>query len=229
MQRYEVKVESRDKTGKGAARRLRREGLIPGVIYGKDMDSRSLKVNPHDIRNKVNTNAIIDLTISDDKEENKKIVMIKDYQRDVIKDKLIHVDFQQISMDEKINVSVPVNLVGDAFGVQEGGVLQQLMREINIEALPDDIPEELDLDISVLDVGDSLQVEDLEVEEDIDIIDSPVEVIVTIVTPSEEIEEEEEEIEEDFIEPEVIGEEDDEETEEGEEGEETEEREAEEE
>ena len=217
MQRFEVEVETRDKTGKGAARKLRNKGLIPGVIYGKTISSQPLKVDPRDIQNKVNANAIIDLTILDqDDEEDEEIVMIKDYQRDVIKDEIIHVDFQQISMDEKINVSVPINLVGEAYGVQEGGVLQQLMREVEIEALPDEIPDKLDLDINDIDVGDSLQVSDLEIEEDIDVIDSYDEVIVTIVTPSEEIEEEEEELEEEFIEPEVIGEEG-EEVEEGEE------------
>ncbi|MFW6270636.1 MAG: 50S ribosomal protein L25 [Bacillota bacterium] len=227
MQRFEVEVEKRDQTGKGTARRLRREGLIPGVVYGKTRESESLIVNPKDISNKVNSNVIIDLKIVDDEEQNEEVVMIKDYQKDVIKGNLIHVDFQQISMDEKINVTVPINLTGDAYGVQEGGVLQQLMREVEIEALPDNIPDEIDLDISELDVGDSLQVSDLEIEGEIDIVEGLDEVIVTVVTPSEEIEEEVEEVEEEFIEPEVIGEETEEE--EGEEGFEEEEETAEEE
>ncbi len=217
MERYEISVEERKKTGKGVSRRLRREGLIPGVIYGREIDSKPLTVDPEDIKNKVNTNAIIDLKIGEDEE---KTTMIKDYQKDVIKGKIIHVDFQQIFMDEKITVTVPVNIIGDSIGVQEGGVLQQLMREIEIEALPADIPEKLDLDISELDVGDSLQVKDIEVPEDIELMTSLDDVIVTVVTPSEEIEEEvEEELEEEFVEPEVIGEEG-EELEEGEEREE---------
>ena len=217
MERYEISVEERKKTGKGVSRRLRREGLIPGVIYGREIDSKPLTVDPEDIKNKVNTNAIIDLKIGEDEE---KTTMIKDFQKDVIKNKIIHVDFQQIFMDEKITVTVPVNIIGDSIGVQEGGVLQQLMREIEIEALPADIPEKLDLDISELDVGDSLQVKDIEVPEDIELMTSLDDVIVTVVTPSEEIEEEvEEELEEEFVEPEVIGEEG-EELEEGEEREE---------
>jgi len=217
MERYEISVEERKKTGKGVSRRLRREGLIPGVIYGREIDSKPLTVDPEDIKNKVNTNAIIDLKIGEDEE---KTTMIKDFQKDVIKNKIIHVDFQQIFMDEKITVTVPVNIIGDSIGVQEGGVLQQLMREIEIEALPADIPEKLDLDISELDVGDSLQVKDIEVPEDIELMTSLGDVIVTVVTPSEEIEEEvEEELEEEFVEPEVIGEEG-EELEEGEEREE---------
>ncbi len=216
MERYEMNVKTREKTGKGASRQLRREGLIPAVIYGKDIGSQPLIVDPEDIKGKLNTNAIIDLKLDDEKEE---IAMIKDYQRDVIKDKIIHVDFQQIFMDEKISVSVPVNIVGTALGVQEGGVLQQLMREIEIDALPSEIPDEVDLDISELDVGDSLQVKDIDFPGGIDVLSSPNDVVVTVVTPSEEIEEEvEEELEEEFIEPEVIGEEG-EELEEGEEGE----------
>src|SRR6056297_522158 len=98
MERYEISVEERKKTGKGVSRRLRREGLIPGVIYGREIDSKPLTVDPEDIKNKVNTNAIIDLKIGEDEE---KTTMIKDYQKDVIKGKIIHVDFQQIFMDEK--------------------------------------------------------------------------------------------------------------------------------
>jgi len=215
MERYEIKVKSRTETGKGAARKLRRNGFIPGVAYGKSLESIPLVVNPEDIRNKVNENAIIDLEIEETEEADLKeeIVMIKDYQKDVINDKIIHVDFQQISMDEKINVDVPVNLVGTSVGVEEGGVLQQLLREIEVSALPDNVPEKLDLDISEMEVGDSLQIKDLEIKEDIEIVDSLEEVIVTVVTPTEEVEEEVE-LEEEFIEPEVIGEE---ELEEGEE------------
>ncbi len=223
MERYDVQVELRQKTGKGAARSLRRKGKIPAVVYGKTIDPQPLTVDLEGIQNKLNSNAIFNLKIIDkDENQREEIAMVKDYQKDVIKGKIIHVDFQKISMDEKISIEVPIKLIGDAKGVQEGGVLQQLMREVAIEVLPENIPDELELDISELDVGDSLQVGDLDVGEDIDLVDSPEEVIVTVVTPSEEIEEEEE-IEDEFIEPEVIGEEDEEE--EGEIEEETEEEE----
>ncbi|MGM0410491.1 MAG: 50S ribosomal protein L25/general stress protein Ctc [Bacillota bacterium] len=212
MERYEIKVEAREETGKGVARRLRREGKIPGVIYGKGQDPKALIVDPLDINKRLFGNAIFELTIVDDGEEEEELAMIKDYQRDVIKDDLLHVDFQHISMDEKISVTVPIHLEGSAPGVKEGGVLQKLMRELEIEAFPGDIPEEIVLDISELTMGDSLQVSDLEDDEDIDILSPYDNVIVTVVTPSEEItEEDEEELEEEFIEPEVIGEEDEEE------------------
>ena len=220
MERYEITVETREETGKGVARRLRREGKIPGVIYGKSRDPKPLIVDPLDINKRLFGNAIFELTIVNDGEEDDELAMIKDYQKDVIKDDLLHVDFQHISMDEKIAVTVPVNLEGSAPGVQEGGVLQKLMREIEIESLPGDIPDEIVLNIDELTMGDSLQVSDLEVSDSIDILSPLGNVIVTVVAPSEEITEEvEEELEEEFIEPEVIGEED-EEGEELEEGEE---------
>ncbi len=151
--------------------------------------------------------------------------MIKDYQKHVIKNELLHVDFHHISMDETITVTIPIETVGKAYGVQEGGVLQQLMREVEIECLPTDIPDKFELDITELDVGDSLQVSDLEVGDEIDLVSALDDVIVTVVTPSEEITEEVEEelLDVEGLEPEVIGEET-EEVEEELEGEEEEEK-----
>ena len=214
MNRYSIEVEKRDETGKGVARKLRRNGLIPGVVYGHNREPQALTVDPNDLKGKINSNAIIDLNIDGEEET----VMIKDFQKDVIKEDIIHVDFQQISMDETISITVPIKLVGDAPGVREGGVLQQLMRDVDIEVLPTNIPDEIELNIDELTLSDSLEVGDLDVPEDVNVLNSPDDVIVTIVAPSEEIEEEEEEeLEEEFIEPEVIGEEEEEEEEEGEE------------
>jgi len=218
MERHSIEAELRTETGKGAARKIRRNGLIPGVVYGRGNEPRSIKVDPQDIEKLLHSNAIFDLTfVGEDGEES--TVIIKDYQKDVIKQDLLHVDFQFISMDEKITVSVPMHLEGEAVGVRDGGVLQQLLREIEIDTLPAEIPEEITIDISELDVGESLSVADLELPEGIDLITDSDEVIVTVVTPTELVEEDEEtEEEEEFLEPEVIGEEDEEEGEEAEEG-----------
>ncbi len=221
MERLAVEAKARAKTGKGTARQLRREGKIPAVIYGRDREPQPLTLDPVEIQGYLDSNVIVDLTIKDGDEETKETAMIKDYQKHVIKEMLLHVDFHQISMDEKIAVTIPIKLTGKAFGVQEGGVLQQLMRELEIECLPGDIPEKVELDITELDVGDSLSVGDLDISDDIDLVSSPDDVIVTIVTPSEITEEEEEallDVEE--LEPEVIGEETEELEEELEEGEE---------
>ena len=222
MERYEITVETREETGKGTARKLRREGKVPGVIYGKNRDPKPLVIDPLDVNKRLLGNAIFELTIVDGDEKEDELAIIKDYQKHVIKDDLLHVDFQHISMDEKIAVTVSIKIEGSAPGVQEGGVLQKLMREVEIEAYPGDIPEEVVVNIDELTMGDSLQVSDLEVAENIDILSPAGNVIVTVVPPSEEITEEvEEELEEEFIEPEVIGEAEEEEEEEGfEEGEE---------
>src|SRR6056297_312825 len=215
MERHSIEAELRTETGKGAARKIRRNGLIPGVVYGRGNDPRSIKVDPLDIEKLLLSNAIFDLTfVGEDGKEDEETVIIKDYQKDVIKQDLLHVDFQFISMDEKITVSVPMHLEGEAAGVRDGGVLQQLLREIEIDVLPAEIPEEITIDISELEVVESLSVVDLELPEGIDLVTDSDEVIVTVVTPTELIEEDEEEEEEEFLEPEVIGEEDEEEGEE---------------
>ena len=198
----------REDTGKGVARSLRRSGLVPAVIYGKSRPSQALTVNPEDLKNKMSGNAIFDLLITAEGEEIKETVMIKEVQKDPIKGELLHIDFHHISMDEKITINVSLNLTGEAPGVREGGVLQQLLREVEIECLPLDIPEALQLDISKLEMGNSMLVNDLEVPENIEIKTPFDEAIVTIVVPTEEEEELEEETEGDELtEPEVIGEE----------------------
>lgn len=208
MERYNLSVEVREDTGKGVARSLRRSGLVPAVIYGKSRPSQALTVNPEDLKNKMSGNAIFDLSITATGDEIKETVMIKEVQKDPIKGELLHIDFHHISMDEKITVNVSLNLTGEAPGVREGGVLQQLLREVEIECLPLDIPEALQLDISKLEMGNSMLVNDLEVPENIEIKTPFDEAIVTIVVPTEEEEELEEETEGDELtEPEVIGEE----------------------
>ena len=225
MERFQLEAEAREKTGKSIARKLRREGKIPGVVYGRERNPQALIVDPLKLKGKLDANAIVDLTIKDDGEKSTETVMIKDYQKHVIKNELLHVDFHHISMDETITVTIPIETVGKAYGVQEGGVLQQLMREVEIECLPTDIPDKFELDITELDVGDSLQVSDLEVGDEIDLVSALDDVIVTVVTPSEEITEEVEEelLDVEGLEPEVIGEET-EEVEEELEGEEEEEK-----
>jgi large subunit ribosomal protein L25 len=202
MERYGLKAEIREETGKGVARQLRRDGLLPGVVYGRNREPQPLVINPDDLKQRMGGNVIFDLELDGDKET----VMIKEVQRDPISGEFLHIDFLHITMDEKITVSIPINLTGDAAGVKEGGVLQQLLREISIQCLPLDIPEELTLDISNLELGSSLLVSDIEVPENIEIVTPLEEVVVTIVAPTEMVEEEEEEAEEEFMEPEVIGE-----------------------
>ncbi|MGM0470880.1 MAG: 50S ribosomal protein L25 [Bacillota bacterium] len=218
MERLKLDVDLRDETGTGTARRLREQGLVPGVVYGQGQEPINLKLDARDLSDVVGGNAIIDLNV--DGEE--KTVMVKDLQKDAITNEFLHVDFHQIALDEPIEVEVPVKLDGIAQGVREGGVLQQTLREVAVRCLPTDIPENVRLDISELEVGESLHVEDLEIDDEVEFVTNTDDVIATVVAPTElDLDEEEEELEEEEItEPEVIGEEPDEEEEELEEGEE---------
>ncbi|ACL70867.1 50S ribosomal protein L25/general stress protein Ctc [Halothermothrix orenii] len=209
MERYNLKAEVRKDTGKGVARKLRRNGLIPGVIYGKTRKPQPLAVDAKDLNKVVGGNAILDMTLVDGDKEEKETAVVKDLQRDPVQGNILHVDFQHISMTDKLTVSVPVHIVGNARGVVAGGVLQQLAREIEVECLPTDIPDEIEVDITDLGLGDSLSVGDIEPPANTDFITPEDEVIVTIVAPSEAVEEEvPAEDEEIMPEPEVIGEED---------------------
>ncbi|KXS45681.1 MULTISPECIES: 50S ribosomal protein L25 [unclassified Candidatus Frackibacter] len=209
MERLELGAEVRTETGSGVARRLRDAGLVPGVVYGRKEEVVNLKLDSGDLKEVINGNAIIDLDVDDEV----KTVMVKEVQKDAITGQLLHVDFHQIALDEAISIEVPVTLEGVAAGQREGGVVQQALREIEVECLPTNIPEDVKVDISELEVGESLHVAELETEEDVEIVTSGDEVVVTVVVPTE-LEVEPDEVEEEEIEePEVIGEEPDEEEE----------------
>ncbi|ADL11640.1 50S ribosomal protein L25 [Acetohalobium arabaticum] len=212
MERVQLDVELRDETGTGSARRLREQGLVPGVVYGRNQEPINLKLDATELADVTGGNAIIDLQV--DGEE--KTVMVKDVQKDVITDEYLHVDFHQIALDEPIVVEVPISLEGVAEGVKEGGVLQKTLRKVEVQCLPTEIPSDLKLNISELEVGESLHVGDLEAGEGIELTTSGDEVVVTVVAPTElDLDEDEDELEEDLVtEPEVIGEEPDEEGEE---------------
>lgn len=148
--------------GKNEARRLRVSGKIPAVLYGAKKDSLALAVDPKQITRILHSNTghntIFDLTVGAEKTK----AMIVDWQYEPIKGALLHIDMKRIAMDERLKVKVPVMLVGEPAGVkQQGGILEQITREIEIECLPGDIPSHLDLDVSELIFGQVLRVSDL--------------------------------------------------------------------
>ncbi|AGB40120.1 ribosomal protein L25, Ctc-form [Halobacteroides halobius DSM 5150] len=210
MERLQLDAEIREKTGSGVARRLRENGLVPGVLYGKDRESVSVKLNEKKVNKVIGGNQIIDLELNDGTTQP---VMVKDVQRDVIKGNLVHVDLHHISLDEPVTIEVRVELDGPAAGQQEGGVLEQLLRKLEVECLPADIPDKVVVDVSELKIGQSLSVDDIELEDELEIVSSPQETIATVVLPDElDLDEPGEETEEEELEePEVIGEEDEDE------------------
>ncbi len=157
-----VKAQPRKERGKNEARRLRQKGVIPAIVYGAHKDPVSIAVDPKQI-NKIlhsdsGANTIFDLSVDG---ENSK-VMIVDYQHEPIKGSLLHIDLKRIAMDQKLKLAVPVALLGVPQGVKtEGGILEQLLREVEIECLPGDIPAHLDVDVTNLTFGQVLRVADL--------------------------------------------------------------------
>ena len=204
-----IKAEKRDAGGKNAARRIRREGNVPAILYGPDVENIPLVLNKRDIfdilKSETGENTIFQVDLEKDKPE----VMIKDYQQDVTTDEILHVDLFRISMDKEIRVTVPIVLTGDPVGVKtEGGFVEFVTREVEIECLPRDIPDNIEVDIRALHLNQSLKVEDLAQMEGVEMISDPNAMIVMVEAPSveEEVEEvlEEEEIMAEGDQPEVI-------------------------
>ncbi len=221
--RQTLNVKPRDETGKGPARQLRREDWIPGVMYGHGEDTDHVKVQRKELNtvlDRINVdNTLVDVAL--DGEDGQVPVLIREIQRNPVRRDILHVDLFRIRADEKIRVLVPLELTGKPDGVRNsGGILQQNRHEIEVECLPEEIPEQFELDVTELEIGDSLHVADLDTGgvrplEDLDLT------LCTVVPPTIiEVEEEEEDVELEELEPEVIGELDEEEAEELAEGEE---------
>ena len=157
-----VEAKPRQGGGKNDARRLRKTGMIPGVIYGAGQDSQAVAVDPKQmnriLHSETGHNSIFDFTL----DGNTAKVMIVDWQYEPIKGALLHVDLKRIAMDKVLEVSVPVLLKGEAPGVKvQGGILEQILREVEIECLPADIPGHIDADVSQLNFGEVIRVSDL--------------------------------------------------------------------
>ena len=198
MRQIELVAQKRNAFGKGATRNLRRSGIVPGVLYGRNQDNISVQINEHTFRRFLRTNGenmLIDLNID---EHGTETVLIKELQRHPVRRSLIHADFIRISLDEPVTTQVPIRLVGSATGVQEGGVLTFLLRQLSVSCLPLLIPEEVQVDISEMDIGDSIRIEDLTLDEGVENLEDPQAQIVSVVPPIVEVEpvEEDEEIEE---------------------------------
>ena len=193
MDEIALKAQVREKTGKGIAKKLRRQGLIPAILYGPGISPLPLAINPNYVikalKAEQTATSFFDLEI-EGKETKKVKVFIKDFDVHPVTDEIIHVDFYQIAMDKEISVEVPIILKGKPKGVERGGILEQNLREITVTALPDKIPAHIELDVSGLDIGDSIHIAELQVPEGIKIEDDPQIPVGTLVAPEEETTEE---------------------------------------
>jgi large subunit ribosomal protein L25 len=185
--RPSLAVAGRDERGSRAARRLRRAGLVPGVIYGGDgTDALAFSVAARELRQVLSTGAaLFDVSVAGGEA---RPVIVKDQQFHPVRDGLLHIDLLQVRLDEKIHATVSVELTGaeEAPGVMEGGVLEHVTRELNIEALPTDIPENVSVDVSGMEVAATLSLSELSAPAGVVFLDDPDEtVIATVVVPTE--------------------------------------------
>ena len=198
-----VKLEVRERQGRGSAdaRRLRREGLVPGVLYGRGNSPHPFCVEERELRRVLSgdsgLHAILDVVLAGQKTTHPSV--LKDYQQEIPSGRLAHIDLHEVRLDQPIQAQVAVTLVGEPAGVKEGGVLSQITREINVEALPMEIPDHLELDVSGMAIGDSMRLADLSATEGVTYLDDPEEtVLASVQVPAAipEPEPEEEELEE---------------------------------
>lgn len=199
MDQIVLKAELRPALTRGELNRLRREGQVPAVIYGRGKDTQSLTVDGRLLRKVLTlggTNVLINLQINSEAgpEGAQETVMLKEIQRHLWQpDRLLHVDFIRISMEDEIEVEVPLNFVGEAAGIAEGGIIQTLLREVSVKCLPVDIPESLEVDLSSLKIGDSINAGSLDLPEGLELLTAPEDPLVQLLAPEEEEKEEEEE------------------------------------
>ena len=191
QERVTIQAEHRSKTGSAEARRLRRQGKLPAVLYGHEVDGLALSVEARAMDRLMGAegfSGVIDLKLANDTEglnkEGPLLVLIKQYQADPITRALLHIDLYKVNLQEKVSVTVPVHMEGTAPGVKAGGILDVVRREIEITCLPDNIPEFLVADVSSLELGDSVHVQDLRLPEGVSALADTNFTIATIAAPT---------------------------------------------
>ena len=184
MERLSIVAETRDGHGKGAARTLRREGMVPAVLY-REGKAQSIKLSRKELSKLINAikgeQVMVNLQFAGGE---KKLALLKNYQVDPIRGELLHSDFFEVSLTEEVRVTVHIATTGEPIGVKrDAGILQHVLREVEIECLPDKIPGRMEIDISPLEIGQAVHVSDLRFEEGIKVLTDLGDVIVTVTAP----------------------------------------------
>ncbi len=192
-------VELREGAGKSRARKLRAAGRIPGVFYGRGRQTVAVSLDPLGLERAIATseagvNTLFDLEVSGNGDFRGRVVMLKELQREPVYGKLLHADLYEVDLSQTVQVSVPLHVVGVAPGVSMGGILDQSLRELEIECLPRAIPDEIRVDVATLDIGDSIHVRDLVLPEGVELRIDPELAVVSVVVPAKEEEPEPEEV-----------------------------------
>ncbi len=201
MEKIELQATVRKSVGNGPARVLRRAGQIPAVLYGRKIEPVLLSVNTKDLEQILKKGSfgqfILNLVIQNGKKVTKPAI-IKELQTHPVSGSLIHIDFYEVDMKRQIKVMVPVVTTGKSAGIEEGGLLNIVRRELEVFCLPGDIPEAIEIDISELGIGDSIHLEDVPLGENVEVAADVNYTVVTVLSPKVEeevVEEEEEELE----------------------------------
>lgn len=207
MEKIILQADKREELGKSKIKILRKEGFVPAVCYKDGKEPINLKVKTKDIfnvlRTKAGENVLITLKIEGMKAK-EKTVIIKEIQRDPIEENLLHIDFKEISLTEEIKVKVPVVARGEARDVsKEGGVIEHAIWEVDVECLPTEIPEKIEVEVSGMKIGDSVSIRDLKVAKGVKILNDP-DLVVLVAKPPAKAEAKVEEVAEEITEPEVI-------------------------
>lgn len=184
MKEVSIAVSPRESTGKGSARQSRIEGFIPAVVYGPQTKPEPIKVNNLAFNAAWRAAGGGSVIFNLEQDGKKKKVLIRELQRDPITNAIIHVDFHAISMTKPIHLSIPIHLIGTPVGVKtDGGIMQTILRELEISCLPTDIPEHLEIDVENLHIGDSVHVRDIQLEK-AKILEEPDRTIVVVSAPT---------------------------------------------
>ncbi|HAA34084.1 MAG TPA: 50S ribosomal protein L25 [Firmicutes bacterium] len=199
MERIKIEAFPREKATKGSNRQLRSKGMIPGVVYGRGAESRKITLEASAFRRAVaaGSNVVLDLQLKGGNGTSIETVMVKEVQRHPLqRDFFLHVDLLRISLDEKLEIRVPLSFTGDPKGVKEGGIFQAQMREINVRCLPADIPEYINVPVEELGIGDVLTVGDIKLPEGMEMLEDENENVASVLAPHAEVIEEAEKAEE---------------------------------
>ena len=190
MQQAKLDVQQRSTFGKQSARAIRRSGDVPAVLYGRRQDTVAIQINVRKFRRFLRTygaNVIINMEIT---EGNPEPVIIKEIQRDPVeKQVLLHADFIRISLDEPVTSAVPIVLNGTPVGAQQGGIVEFLLRYLTLNCLPGLMPDEINIDITNMDIGDIIYVHEVELADEIEVLAEPQRVVVSVSQPRIQVEE----------------------------------------
>ncbi len=205
MAKIQLKIAERTAVGGQRPARIRRRGLIPGVVYGGEGGAFSVSVDRKYLEKEIggiNENQILSLLVAE--QEKPRLAIVKEIQHNHLTDAIIHIDFEEISLTEKLTAAVPILRLGEAAGVRDGGILAQVVREIFVRCLPTELPEKIEVDVSPLKIGDSVQVKDVKFASGVEVLSDPARIIFTVSVPKAE--EEVAPAEAEAAGPEVIGE-----------------------